>query len=86
MSFSPSAATLHGFVNPYYNHKVIWLQKRSCATCGYVTVKRATTGMRGTYSFSLPAPPTGRWWWRVAIPQTGAFIASMGGTFTTQRV
>lgn len=79
------AATLHGHVTPYYTHKAIALQKRSCATCDYVTVKRTTTGTGGAYSFSLPAPASGRWWWRVSIPGTTAFIASYGATFSTEQ-
>jgi hypothetical protein len=81
-----SAATLHGNVNPYYTHKVIYLQKRACAPCGYVTVKKATTGMAGAYSFTLPAPPSGRWWWRVTVPGSGGYIESRSGTFSTQQI
>lgn len=78
------AATLSGNINPYYNHKVVYLQKRSCATCDYVSVKKATTAMAGAYKFALNAPDTGRWWWRVWTPGTGAFIPSWSGTFTTE--
>lgn len=78
-------ATLQGHVTPYYTHKAIALQKRSCATCAYVTVKRTTTGTGGAYSYSLPAPASGRWWWRVSIPGTTAFIPSYGATFSTEQ-
>lgn len=79
-----NVATLHGHVSPYYTHKPIAVQKRSCASCAYVTVKHAVTGAGGVYSFGLPAPATGRWWWRLAIPGTAAYIASYGATFSTQ--
>ncbi len=79
-----NTANLHGFVTPYYTGKPIALQKRSCAACDYLTVKRTTTGTDGVYSFALPAPGSGRWWWRVAIPGTVAYMASYGGTFTTE--
>ncbi len=79
-----TVATLHGHVTPYYTGKPIALQKRSCATCDYLTVKRATTGSFGAYSFALTAPTTGRWWWRVAIPGTTAYMPSYGGVFSTQ--
>ena len=49
-------ATLHGHVTPFYTHKAISLQKRSCPSCSYTTVQTKTTGTGGTYSFSLPAP------------------------------
>lgn len=80
------AATYRGNVTPYYTHKPIALQKRSCASCSYVTVKRTTTGTNGAFSFALPAPPQARWWWRVSVPPTAAFLASYGGTFTTELV
>jgi hypothetical protein len=32
----------------------------------------------------LPAPPTGRWWWRVTTPGNAGFIRSYGGTISTQ--
>ena len=82
----PSAATYKGNVTPFYTHKPITLQKRSCATCSYVDYKSATTGTNGAYSFSLPAPPTGRWWWRVTTPGNAGFIRSYGGTISTQRL
>ena len=81
----PAAATLHGHVSPYYTHKDISLQKSSCDGCDYVTVKHAVTGVDGAYSFSLPAPAQGKWWWRLTIPKTVAYIASIGSTFSTER-
>lgn len=80
-----NVATLHGHVSPFYTGKAISLQKRSCAACDYVTVKHAVTGAGGAYSFPLPAPATGRWWWRLAIPGTTAFMPSYGGTFSTEK-
>lgn len=86
MTDGSGAATLAGHVDPYYTHKTIWLQKRSCAACNYVTIKTTTTGAGGDYSFALPAPDSGRWWWRLAIPGTAAFIASFGATWTTELI
>jgi hypothetical protein len=80
------AATYHGTVTPFYTHKPITLQRRSCASCSYVNYKSATTGLRGVFSFDLPAPPSGRWWWRVTTPGNAAFIRSYGGTITTQQL
>lgn len=78
------AATLRGHVTPLYTHKPIALQKRSCATCRYVTVKRTVSGTGGAYSFSLQAPPHGFWWWRVSIPGTVWFMPSFSATFSTK--
>jgi hypothetical protein len=86
ISDGPGAATLTGYVSPFYTHKPITLQRRSCAACAYVTYTTRTTGTNGAYSFALPAPPKGRWWWRVSIPGTVAFMASYGGTISTQLV
>jgi len=80
------AATYKGNVTPYYTHKPITLQRRTCPTCSYTPYKAATTGVGGAFSFSLPAPLHGRWWWRVTTPGTAAFIQSYGGTITTQLI
>jgi len=79
-----AAATYQGNVTPYYTHKQITLQRRSCATCSYVDYRKQTTGTNGTFSFSLPAPPSGRWWWRVTVAGTTQFMPSYGGTISTQ--
>lgn len=80
------AATYKGYVSPFYTHKPITLQRRACATCSYYAYKSGSTGLGGVFSFQLPAPQHDRWWWRVTIPGTGAYIASYGGTISTQLV
>jgi len=79
-----STATYKGNVTPYYTNKQITLQRRACVSCSYVDYRNATTGTNGAYSFALPAPSTGRWWWRVTIPGTTAFLRSYGRTITTE--
>jgi hypothetical protein len=79
-----ASATYRGNVTPAYAHKGITLQKRSCATCSYVDYRQHVTGADGAFSFSLPAPPSGRWWWRVTVPGSTQFMPSYGGTISTQ--
>jgi len=81
-----SVATYKGNVTPYYTHKPITLERRSCASCPYVDYKSGLTGTNGAFSFALPAPAHGRWWWRVTVPGNPGFIRSYGGTLTTERV
>jgi len=80
------AATYKGNVTPYYTHKAISLQRRTCPSCAYRPYKGATTGVGGAFSFALPAPLHGRWWWRVTTPGTSAFIPSYGGTISTELI
>jgi hypothetical protein len=80
------AATYSGHVTPFYTHKSITLQRRTCPACSYRTYRTATTGVNGTFAFKLPAPSHGRWWWRVTAPGTAAFMQSYGGTLSTQLV
>lgn len=74
----------HGRVTPAYAHRVIYLEKRSCGTCGWRTVRTDHTGRRGHYSFKVGAPHRGRWYWRVSTPATTRFIRSYSGVFTTR--
>jgi hypothetical protein len=78
-----STATLSGHVFPYYTHKPVALQKATCATCGFTTVKTISSGIDGTYSFALPAPGTGSWYWRVIAPKTDSFVRSYSGTYSS---
>jgi hypothetical protein len=80
-----SAALYRGNVTPFYTHKPVTLQKRSCATCPYVDYKSGVTGTNGAFSYSLPAPPSGRWWWRVTTPGNAGFIRSYSYTVSTQQ-
>jgi len=80
-----AAAVYHGNVTPFYTHKPVTLQKRSCATCPYVDYKSGVTGTNGAFSYSLPAPPSGRWWWRVTTPGNAGFIRSYSYTVSTQQ-
>jgi hypothetical protein len=75
----------HGRVTPGYGHKRIFLEKRTCANCGWDRVRAAKTGKKGTYSFQVGAPADGRWWWRVSTPATERFITSYSSVFTTAR-
>lgn len=78
------AATYKGNVTPFYTHRLITLQRRTCPTCSYVNYRKQTTGTNGLFGFSLPAPASGRWWWRVNVAGTVAFMPSYGGTISTQ--
>jgi hypothetical protein len=75
----------HGRVTPNYAHHRIFLQKRTCADCGWSAARAAKTGRHGRWSFMVGAPRHGRWWWRVSTPASTTFIASHSSVFTTQR-
>jgi hypothetical protein len=74
----------HGRVTPRYAHHVIHLEKRSCGTCAWRSVRTDRTGDRGRYSFKVAAPHRGRWYWRVSTPAKPRFIRSYSGVFTTR--
>jgi hypothetical protein len=77
-------ARLHGRVTPKYGHRAIFLDRRSCATCGWHRVRSQRTGARGTFSFHVGAPRHGRYFWRTSTPPSTRFIASHSGVFTTR--
>ena len=74
----------HGRVAPKWAHKRIYLEKRSCANCGWHKVRSGTTGHRGRFRFYVQAPSHGRWWWRTSTPATTRFIWSYSSVYTTQ--
>ncbi|MGH3506087.1 MAG: hypothetical protein ACRDO2_02650 [Nocardioidaceae bacterium] len=74
-----------GRVQPNYGNKVIYLEKRSCANCGWHRVRSKRTSDRGYWRFKVGAPSSGRWWWRASVPGSTAYIHSISGVFTTQR-
>lgn len=78
------SGSFHGFVKPKWNNRVVYLEKRSCATCSYQRVRAARSGDYGYFRFVVPAPRTGRWWWRASTPASGRFIWSYSAVFTTQ--
>ena len=75
----------HGRVTPRYGHRKVYLEKRSCANCGWHRVRSDRTGAHGLFSFIVGAPRHGRWWWRSSTPASPRFITSYSGVFSTHR-
>ncbi len=74
----------HGHIAPHYAHRTVYLDKRSCGSCGWHQVKSDHTGRRGRFSFTVGAPRRGRSFWRVATPASTKFIQSFSSVFTTR--
>ena len=74
----------HGRVSPGYSNRVVSLDKRSCASCGWRHVRSDRAGSRGGFSFDVNAPRKGRYFWRVSVPATRLFTRSYSGVFTTK--
>ncbi len=77
---------LHGRVGPGYAHRWVHLEKRNCASCGWKHVRTARAGDHGRYRFTVGAPRTGHWYWRLTTSATKKFVRSSSGVFTTRRV
>jgi hypothetical protein len=78
------SGAFHGRVRPNYHNKVIHLEKRRCAQCRWDEVRAKRTGERGGWRFDVGAPRSGRWWWRVTVPGSTAYIRSSSAVFTTK--
>jgi hypothetical protein len=74
----------HGRVSPGYGNRVVSLDKRSCATCGWRHVRSDRAGSKGGFSFDVNAPRKGMYFWRVSVPATRLFTRSYSGVFTTR--
>ncbi len=74
----------HGRVAPRYPHRVVYLDKRVCARCGWQRVRITRTGDHGFWRFVVNAPASGRWWWRAGTPASTRFVRSYSGIYTTE--
>ncbi len=74
----------HGKMGPRYAHRLVALEKRACATCGWRKVSTDRTGDYSRWSFKVGAPRDGRWWWRVSTPSSTRYIRSFSGIYTTE--
>lgn len=77
-------AHFHGRMAPRYRHRVIYLEKRSCGTCGWKRVRSKDTTAHSRWRFRVGAPKNGRWWWRVSTPASTRYIRSFSPVFTTE--
>jgi hypothetical protein len=75
----------HGRVIPGYAHKRIFLEKRPCADCGWHRARSKITGRHGRFHFTVGAPTSGRYWWRLRTPADTRFITSYSPVFSTRR-
>lgn len=65
-----------------YAEDVVKLQKKTCRTCTWKTVKKLETNERGTFRTRIFAPREGRWKWRVKVPASDGYSTTTGQTWT----
>jgi hypothetical protein len=75
----------HGKVVPGYAHERLFLEKRPCADCGWHRSRSKVTGRHGKFHFTVGAPNSGRFWWRLRAPADIRFITSYSPVFSTTR-
>jgi hypothetical protein len=76
----------HGRVLPGFAHERLFLEKRPCADCGWHRARSKVTGRHGKFHFTVGAPTSGRFWWRLRAPADARFITSYSPVFSTSRV
>lgn len=79
-----SSGRFQGRVTPRYGNRVVSLDKRACASCGWRHVRSHRAGSKGGFSFDVNAPRKGRYFWRVSVRATRLFTRSYSGVFTTK--
>ena len=84
-SVEDGSGRFHGRVTPAYGGKQVALQKRTCASCGWRTVRTQSASRRGSFSFTTDAPAHGRFYFRVSAPASTAFITSYSGVYSTRQ-
>jgi hypothetical protein len=56
----------------------VQFQRKDCRKCPWKTQKTVKTNKRGVYKSRVYAPRTGRWKWRVRVPGSDGFRATVG--------
>ncbi len=74
----------HGRVSPRYAHRIVSLDRRTCATCGWHRVRSQHAGRHGSFSFTVNAPRKGTYYWRTSTAASTRFIRSHSAVFTTR--
>jgi hypothetical protein len=78
------AGSFHGVLSPRYVNRLVYIDKRPCATCGWRSVGADRTDAYSRFSFRVGAPASGRWWWRARVPAPTTYITSYSSVWTTE--
>jgi hypothetical protein len=79
----PDNLKLAGHVEPAWRHNQVRLVKRGCKSCNWHVVRRQRTSGTSHFRFSLGAPRSGSWYYRVQVPGTYRYASSVSATYRT---
>ncbi|MPY78791.1 MAG: hypothetical protein GEV04_09865 [Actinophytocola sp.] len=78
--------TLRGALAPKSPGKTVRLQRKTCGSCAWSTVRATTASDRSTWQFRLSGPPRrGTWYFRAVTPPDPAFLRSLSDTWALRR-
>lgn len=63
----------------------IALMKKDCSTCAWHRDRLRRTTLFGRIFLPVPAPPSGRWYWRYRTPETPKYAVTYSSTWYTYR-
>lgn len=75
-----------GNVNPGYGGKVVFLQRKTCKSCTWKAFDKTRTAGNGAWSFVVPAPRTGSWYFRAKASESTKFVTSYSPVLRTFRL
>lgn len=79
---SGSSFTMSGVVSPKTVGKTIRLQRKTCPSCSWSTIKSSTTSSTSTYRFGVTGPSRpGTWYFRAYTPSDSYFLTSYTDTW-----
>lgn len=78
--------TMTGTIAPKSAGKTVRLQRKTCGSCSYSTIKSITASSTSTYRFRFAGPATrGTWYFRAYTPSDSGFLTSYSGYWTIRR-
>lgn len=78
-------AFITGRIGPRYRHHAVALQRRTCAKCRWKFVQRDRTNTNSRWRFKLSRPKSGRFYYRVRVPESPRNLQSFSGVWYTWR-
>ena len=82
-SIEKAKVYLAGNVDPGWNNKTVYLQKKACSSCAWKAYTKQKTTATGGFKFLTPAPKQGKWRWRAYVPAADGFVKSFTPVLVT---
>lgn len=76
---------MRGTVIPKVAGTTVRLQRKTCRTCSWATLKSTTTTQRWAFRIAAPGSQHRTWFYRAVTPRDRHYLTSFSGTWKIHR-